>query len=181
MTNVEIWKPIPGYLNYKVSNFGRVKSIQRLDARGERRKGRILKQAKNPRGYMMVTLYEDGKRTTVTVHKLVMSAFAGERPDGLEVNHIDENKNNNSLENLEYVTRLQNIHHGTRTERATRHMINNPRKSKRVIQYTLDGDFVSEYPSQFEAMRQTGICNRDISAACNGKRKHAGGYKWECA
>lgn len=179
MTKREIWKPIPGYLNYKVSNLGRVKSIGRMDARGERRKGKILSRTMNPSGYMMVTLYEGGQRKTYTVHKLVASAFIGDRPNGTEVNHIDEDKTNNSADNLEYVTRLENVRHGTRTARASASMVNHPSKSAPVAQIAADGSVVAVYPSQHEAMRQTGVNNKNISQACLGEKHTAGGYRWE--
>lgn len=107
----ELWTPIFGYVGtYSVSTLGRV----RRDRRGRRTYvGRILKSASNSHGYHQVTLYYEGQRQQIKVHKLVMEHFVG-AANRLEVNHKDKNKNNNALENLEYVTRLDNMRHSFR-------------------------------------------------------------------
>lgn len=113
----EEWRYIPGYEGlYQVSNLGRVKSVSHL-AHGANfkcptgfsyfTKGVIIKQHKKKNGYLHVKLYKEGKATTFTVHRLVMLSFVG--PSELTVNHINEIKTDNRLENLEYMTASQNI------------------------------------------------------------------------
>ena len=122
---IEIWKPIPGYLNYNVSNLGRVRSLGRF-VHGNHGdyfiEGRILKPIKNKGGYLKVNISVNGHRQEHKIHQLVMSAFVGDSPDGLQVNHIDEDKTNNRLDNLEYVTPKENINHGTHNARVSKNL-----------------------------------------------------------
>lgn len=102
---MEEWRDIKGYEGrYKVSNQGRVTGIQK----------KFLKPAITKKGYQIVRLFDGGGRATakdVSVHSLVADAFIGPRPTGLEINHKDCNKDNNTPSNLEYVTTKENIHH----------------------------------------------------------------------
>ncbi|MBO5957127.1 MAG: NUMOD4 motif-containing HNH endonuclease [Bacteroidales bacterium] len=108
----EIWKDVLGYEGlYKVSNLGRVKRIWR-------EKERILKLRDNGTGYYRVELCENGKRKGLSVHRLVVEAFLYKIPNGSVVNHINEIKTDNRLENLEICTIKENNSHGTRTTRA---------------------------------------------------------------
>src|SRR5699024_11991587 len=102
----EVWKDIQGYEGrYKVSNLGNVKSIKRtVKHAGSNTRTfpeTLLKPNKVAFDYLQVTLYKEGKRKCRYVHNLVMEAFVGEKQEGYEVNHKDENKNNNHLNNLE--------------------------------------------------------------------------------
>lgn len=98
----EIWKPIPGYeKTYEASSFGRIKRID---------KQRILK-AESKQPYLQVNLCQNGIKSVVSIHLIIARVFLGECPEGYEVNHMDLNKHNNHLSNLEYVTPLQNKHH----------------------------------------------------------------------
>ena len=110
MSNIyEIFMPIKDYEDtYAVSNLGRVKNIKT---------GRILKQCKNNGGYMLVDLWKNGKQRTHLVHRLVLTNFKANPRNCSDVNHIDENKENNSLNNLEWTTHQANINHGSHTER----------------------------------------------------------------
>lgn len=179
----EIWEDIDNYVGfYQVSNLGRVRSIDRIVKHWKYgvclRKGKILKQLTNTFNYKFVILYKDGKTKHHRVNRLVAQAFIPNPENLPQVNHKDENKSNNRVENLEYCDAKYNANYGTRNERSSYNRINHPLKSKQVLQYTFDGDFVSEYPSMQEAQRQTGINQGCISACCNGKQKTAGGYKW---
>lgn len=158
----EYWKYIKGYEGlYQVSNFGRVKS-------NKFGKERILKPFTNSTGYLLVSLCKDGKVKAFTVHRLVAEAFI-DNPDNLpQVNHRDENKLNNNVDNLEWCTNEYNINYGTRTERC----------SKPVLQYTLDGEFVREWPSIMEAARN-GYYQGHVVACCQGKRKAHKGFIWK--
>ena len=163
---MEVFKDIKGYEGlYQVSNLGNVKSLN-YNGTG---KERILKSCVHKSGYLVVILYKDGKAKIHYVHRLVAEAFI-DNPDNLPcVNHKNEDKTDNRVENLEFCSYQYNINYGTRNERI----------SKIVVQYTLDGVFVEEYPSVSEAKRQLGYSQGNISECCLGKRKTAYGYKWK--
>lgn len=106
----ELWRDVPGYEGkYIVSNTGKVISLPRTRTiKGKQRllSGRVLKQSVTPNGYAKVTLFKDGRAAQTSVHRIVMLAFVG--PSNLQVNHKDENKLNNNLDNLEYMTGFDN-------------------------------------------------------------------------
>lgn len=153
----EIWKNIQGYTNYQISNMGNVKSLKFG-------KERILKPIKNKYGYLTVILYKQGKLKNHYVHRLVAEAFIENHNNYEEVNHKDEDKTNNAVENLEFCDRKYNINYGTRTEKC----------SKPVL--CIETNKI--YPSLNEIKRQTGFAKSNISNACNGKLKQAYGYHW---
>lgn len=104
----EIWKPIKDYEGlYEISNFGRVRSHQYH--RGTY--NRILKPRKVKDGYLMVALYKNKQCKNYQLHRLVASHFIPNLYNATEVNHIDFNKTNNNVNNLEWVTRHENILH----------------------------------------------------------------------
>ncbi len=111
----EIWKDIPNYEGiYQVSNFGNVKSLERLiriEYRPYIQKEIVLKAVKNANGYLSVSLYKKGKQNTFDVHLLVAIAFLNHTPSlsGLKADHIDENKFNNRLDNLQVITNRENV------------------------------------------------------------------------
>ena len=113
----EIWKDIPEYEgSYQVSNMGRVRSVDRVityrNGRVQKHKGRVLKSYVNTSGYKRVILSNDGKCNTKTVHRLILKTFEPHvNMNNLDVNHIDGNKLNNHLTNLEWLTRRDNILH----------------------------------------------------------------------
>ena len=122
----EEWKPINDFEGfYEVSNFGRVRSLDRFvlcpNQYGKdamyRRKGKVLKFALHRDNYWLVTLHKNSTKKTFLVHRLVASAFIPNPDNLIEINHIDENKLNNHVSNLEWTTRMQNVHHGTGIER----------------------------------------------------------------
>lgn len=166
----EIWKDIAGYEGkYQVSSFGRVKSLN------YRRTGReqILETHKNTYGYLMVSLWKNGKCKQSLVHRLVASAFIP-NPDNLpEINHKDENKENNRVDNLEWVLHKDNTRYGTRNERITKNMTG-PKKSKPVLCVETG----KNYSSSMEAERKTGVNYRRIIDCCHGKQKTTKGYHW---
>ena len=143
---------------------------------GERiQKERILKPDVSQDGYLRVGLYAGGKRKWFRVHRLVCEAFH-ENPDNKpEVNHINENASDNRACNLEWCTRIENVTHGTRTERSAR------TQSKPVAQYAQDGELIKIWASAREAERQAGFNCGNISQAANGKRKTACGFIWKYA
>lgn len=172
----EIWKPIIGYEGlYEVSNYGRVKSLERkVNSRyGIHRtiNKKILKPNINSGGYCVVRI--GGK--TNSIHTLVYEAFIGKIPKGYYVNHIDENKANNAVWNLNLLTAKENSNWGTRNERIAKSL------SKPISQYTLDGAFVNIFESAKEASKITKICRTSICSCCTGRRNKAGGYIWKYA
>ena len=169
--NVEIWVVVPEYEDYQVSSFGRVKSIKFG-------KEIILKSRLATNGYLSVILYKGSKPKTIRVHRLVWSSFNGPIPDGYEINHIDENKQNNRLDNLNLMTRRENVKWGSGVERRAA-ACTNGKNSKPVLQFDLEGTFIREWPSTMEIQRQTGYANNNIGACCSGKYKQAYGSIWK--
>lgn len=113
----EIWRPVVGYEGlYEVSSYGRVRSLDRYDSRNRFCKGRILKLNDDGRGYLSVQLCSNNKIKKFLVHRVVAQAFIS-NPDNLpEVNHLDEDKTNNRVDNLEFCNHKYNINFGTRTD-----------------------------------------------------------------
>ena len=173
----EIWRPVVGYEGlYEVSNFGRVKSLARLDSIGRIVVEKILKTSLRS-GYPSISLCKNGIIKSATVHRLVWEAFNGPIPEGMEVNHIDQNQQNNHLENLNILTHTDNLKWGSRLELVSAALTNSPKLSKPVIQYDLEGNIVQEWPSAAEAARQLNLFKTNISAACNGKVSQTGGFR----
>lgn len=175
---IELWRPILGYEDfYAVSNLGRIKSIERIVANSSKSsrivKERILKSRPNCKnGYLEVNLSKDNKTATKRIHCLVANAFIP-NPNGYKyVNHINEDKTDNRVENLEWCTVEYNNTFGTRIARQIL------ARSKKVNQYSLDGILIATFPSAKEAGRQMGNkSNGAISTACK-KGYSAYGYKW---
>jgi hypothetical protein len=124
----EIWKSVGNFEGlYEISSEGRVRSLDRIvdEAKTDRyqdgrcfvRKGKLLKPAMRPNGYLFIGLYSDGHRSLISIHKLVMDAFVGPVPDGMERCHNDGNAQNNRLSNLRYDTSIGN--HADRMEHGT--------------------------------------------------------------
>ena len=99
--NVEVFRSIDGYENYAVSSFGRVKNVKT---------GKILKGSVNSRGYCLVGIYEDGVMKTFTVHRLVACAFIKNPNDKECVDHKNNDKTNNHINNLRFATANENQH-----------------------------------------------------------------------
>lgn len=170
----EHWKDIEGYEGlYQISDLGRVKSLKY---------GRetLLNPYRNNKGYLGVSLHKDKIRKTPKVHRLVAQAFLPNPENLLEINHIDEDKTNNRVDNLEWCDRKYNVNYGKRTEKC----------SKRVQQFTIDGHLVAEWKSIHDAARNNGFNFSHISECCNGGFWCNGkwinnyvykGYKWKFA
>lgn len=166
----EQWLDTPGYEGlYQISNFGRVKSFYFKNPR-------ILKPHK-VKGYSNVELYKNKKKKQFYIHRLVMENFCPiENMNVLDVNHKDEDKSNNHISNLEWMTHKDNLNYGSRAEKARMKMQGkNSSRSKKVR--CIEKDVI--YEALREAERQLGIPATNISKACKGKIKTAGGYHWE--
>jgi hypothetical protein len=181
-TMKERWKDVTGFEGmYKVSNFGRILSTGKGSNKSFRNQytdkgNRLKKLFTDIDGYLNTNLYYKTKATHIRVHRLVMQEFVGK--SDLEVNHIDGNKNNNRLDNLEYCTRLENENHAWKTGLKE---INKTTRHTPVKQYDLDFNFIAKYHSQREAERQTGTRSADISACIKHRQHTANGFIWHKA
>lgn len=173
--NGEIWKQIKGYEGkYCVSNMGRIMSLERNVKSGGKIKQRIIKQCDARKGYKTVSLYIDGKKKRHIVHRLVAEAFIPNPNNYNQVNHIDENKSNNSVYNLEWCTGKQNMNYGSRTEKAIK------KAQKKVFKVDELGNVVSVYSSAKEAANANGIGRQEVAKFCRGNRKGLyHGYYWK--
>ena len=159
----EIWKPIPYYENlYEVSNLGNVKSLR----------NKIILKPFLTRGYFSVNLSKDGICKTFLIHRLVALAFIPNPNNYKEVNHKDEIKTNNNVDNLEWCTREYNMSYG-KARFVQGVSCGNP-----VLQIYNDIVIAWYYSSEF-ASKITGIDCSSIIKCCKGKRVYAGGYKWK--
>jgi hypothetical protein len=170
----EIWKDIEGYEGlYQVSNLGRVKSLERK-VNGKwgkmKIKEKILVAVNDKDGYKIVTLCKGGKQKVGKIHRLVAKTFISNPNNFLYINHKDENKSNNNVDNLEWCTAKYNTNYGTNLKKIIE------KKLKPVLQYNLDGNLIAEYRSMSDAYKTTNISH--IYDCCNKKLKTCGGYIW---
>lgn len=171
---MEIWKDIKDYEGlYQVSNFGNIMSLNY----GRTGKPKKMTPYKNKRGYLQVCFRFGGKKTQPFIHRLVAEAFLSNPNNLPEINHKDEDKTNNSVENLEWCTREYNNNYGTRNERVSKKMTNG-KLSKPVLQFSKTGDFIREYPSTMECERN-GFDRSAVCRCCRGKLKTAYGFIWK--
>lgn len=151
------------------------------------RKGKILKQTINSKGYSCVTIkYLDGSQKVITVHQLIAKTFIPNPDNKPQINHIDGNKQNNNINNLEWCTAKENIIHAYKTGL---NKGSKPWKGKcgkdhnrsiPVIAYNLDGSFYKEYENQTFAAKDLNMSSSShISSCLKGKRKTAGGFIWK--
>lgn len=116
----EIWKDVAGFEGYyQISNFGRVRSLDRIKCDGIRMKGRIKKTHLDSCGYEMVQLRKDGAIKHMSIHRLVATAFIPNPNNLPQVNHIDEVRNHNTIDNLEWCSVVYNQNYGHRKEKAS--------------------------------------------------------------
>lgn len=170
----EEWKVIKDYPNYMVSNMGNVKSLNYNHTGREK----ILKPSVDKIGYMYVGLCKNGKVKYFKVHRLVYEAFYGEIPNGMQVNHINEIKSDNRLENLNLMTPKENSNYGTRNKRIAEKTTNG-KLSKSVLKIDpISNEIVAEYPSLREVERHLGFDNSTISQCCRGGYFHKERNKW---
>jgi len=176
-----MWKSIKGFEGYyEVSDDGRVRSVDRTVKRKGggtlSYKGRELVPDKTKKGYLKVYLSKNSKKTNKLVHRLVLETFRPvDRMEYKQVNHKDGDKLNNALSNLEWVTNQENHDHALALGLRPLGL-----KSIPVIQYTMDGKFIAEYPSLEQCAKATGVCKGSrIRDVCIGRRKSAGGFKFK--
>ena len=155
---------IEKYPNYTISDKGEIVNTNT----NKKLKGYIRKD-----GYVVVSLSKGGKKYKCYLHRLVAETFIS-NPDNLsQVNHKDEDKTNNCVSNLEWITPKDNCNYGTRNERQ------GLGHSKPIEQYDLEGNFIKEWDSATQVERDLGFNHSNISKCCLGRYNTAYNYKWK--
>jgi len=158
------FKDIEGFEGkYQISNNGKVRN----------NRGHILMPYKTKKGYQKVDLWKNHKKKVCYIHRLVAEAFIPNPKSLPQVNHMDGNKKNNTVENLEWCTAKENTKHSIDTYLRT--------KVKAVDMFSVHGDFIRTFPNTAIAEKETGIAKSHIWGCCKGKYgyKTAGGYVWK--
>lgn len=140
---------------------------------------KIIAQRINRSGYYQSNLYKEGKQITREIHRLVALAFIEGYENGLVCNHIDENKLNNKVENLEWLSPKQNSNYGTGKERLSNILINNPKKSYPIKAINLLTGEERFYPSLNEAERQDRFWTSTVSKILNGEQESLRGWTFK--
>jgi hypothetical protein len=164
----EIWKDIKGYEGlYKISNKGNVMSLRKTNGESNG----MRKLSYSHKGYLIIVLSKEGKPKTHRVHRLVATAFIPNPYNLPEVNHIDENKTNNSAENLEWCTQIYNLKYGKRSEKIS-NILSHP-----VIATSI----ITGKKLYFKSLRATekyGFTQSSISRCLKGLHKQHKGFLW---
>ena len=153
---------IPNYSNYEIyPNEGKIFSL----------KSKRFIGSKDKDGYYRCSLCaDDGTVWNSQLHRVIWTAVNGTIPSDMQVNHIDENKENNSISNLNLMTPKENINYGTRNERMAKS------NSKQVGAFK-DGELIMTFPNAIEA-KKNGFTGSHICNCCNGIRKSHKGFQW---
>lgn len=155
---------IENYPNYTISDKGEIVNTNT---------NKELKPYIRKDGYVVATLSKGGKKYKCYLHRLVAETFIP-NPDNLpQVNHKDEDKTNNCVSNLEWITSKDNCNYGTRNERQ------GLGHSKPIEQYDLEGNFIKEWDSAAQVERDLGFNHSNISKCCLGRYNIAYNYKWK--
>lgn len=177
------WKDIIGYENeYQINQFGEIRTLK--DSPKLKKYDVLKPQISKRNGYVYQMLYKNGKEKLLRVHRLVAMAFLPNPNNLPQVNHKDGNKQNNSVDNLEWCEQSDNMKHAYKnglqipSENQRKAIINtNKLKQKKVCQIK-DGEIINTFSGISEASRQTKISISCISRCCNLKRKSTNGYEW---
>lgn len=177
---IEIWKDVVGYEGYyMISNIGRVKTVSRLKRSKRNGVSPVKEYIRPPRvdkyGYHVITLCVDSKSKTFKIHRLVGIAFIPNPDNKPQINHKDGNKSNNHIDNLEWVTGLENQQHAQKMG-----LFNDlyTRKSKNVLQVDLNNNIISVWRSASECGRH-GFKREQVRDCCLGKQETHKGFKWK--
>ena len=173
---MEEWRIIEEFPNYYISNLGEVKN----------KNNKILKQNNNLYGYKRIGLYKDGEQYFRYIHRLVAFAFLTSADMSYVVNHKDEDKANNCVDNLEWISRCDNTNYGTRNQRVSEKLkgrqltdehknnLRNSAKKRRVLNI----DTGEIFNSLKEAGESVNLTYQAVAAVCRKTRPSAGGYRW---
>lgn len=194
----KFWRSINKYEGYyEVSNMGEIRSLNRTilafnggskKIESVRRIGKLLKQSKTSGGYLIINLWKDGRMVTRYVHQIVIGAFTPNIENKEFVNHIDGNKSNNNISNLEWCTQSENAIHSfyvlgknslldyLKTHQKEKHPSN-----KSVIMIGRDNVLIKTFPSVTLAGKEMNIDPNCIIRICKGRGVLSGGYKWKYA
>lgn len=180
----EEWREVPGWERYAVSTFGRIASLGAPYLCGGRvccRKPQLLtpRLTSEPPHYLSVVLSDgNGKRRGSLVHCLVARTFIP-NPDNLPfINHKDENSQNNRVKNLEWCTQKYNCNYGTHNARMAKTISETAYQRKKVVQLSLNGDFIARFDSIAIASRTLRYGRTSISLCCRGLNKTGYGFRW---
>lgn len=171
---IEIWRPVKGYEGlYEVSNFGRVRALHYKGSKNLNIK--IMKQKLTRFGYYEVALNKNKTPKTFKVHRLVAEAFIPNPNNYPIINHKDECKTNNKVENLEWCTYKHNTNYGSCLQRISE------AQSRPIKQISLNGEIIRTFSSAREADKMGIAMQQHICDVCNHRNGHytAGGFKWE--
>lgn len=180
----EVWKPVVGYENYyEISNYGRLRSFSRhtIDSRGRKsfHYGKIIKAAVSRCGYATFRISVECKLICVTLHRLVAEAFIPNPKNLPFVNHLDENKLNNHVSNLEWITNVDNINYRDTQKRhsdSLRRVLRG--RTYIVVQYDKNGKELRTFRGKREIL-DAGFSYDGVVHCCNGKTRTHKGYVWK--
>src|SRR5574344_333355 len=163
----EIWKKLDINNNYYISNYGKLK-----------RNEKIIKGWVQNTGYRTVNI----NNKKYSLHRLIAINFIENKNNKPFINHIDGNKLNNRIDNLEWCTQKENNQHAFRTGRmdnAIKLMVSKKIRAKKVGRYDLEGNLLDIHIGTNDIGKELNICSRNIRSVCLGKRNKAGGYHWK--
>lgn len=176
----EEWQNIKNYSTYMISNYGRVKSLEKISrTNGRIYPTKILKNHINTKGYYDVDLCENGIQRRHRVHRLVAEAFIVNKYKKPQVNHIDCNKQNNRIDNLEWCDNSENQKHAFTNGLNHRERYGASPRAKRVNQYDMNGNLIRQWDCIIRIYEECGYSDGYISQCCKGKYKQAYGYVWK--
>ena len=188
MREIEIWTPIEGFERFEISNLGKIKNTNWHNTG----KVVITEGSPNPDDYNIFTAHKGDEKKTFKIHRLVGKYYLPnplnkpfinhkiEGPEGKKMNKVIFNEDmsiNYDLTTIEWCDRNYNNNYGTHNERVAKALRNHSKLSKSVLQYTVNGEFIREWPSTQECGRN-GFDYRMVSACCRGKRKSHKGFIW---
>ena len=163
----ERWLPVVGWEGYyEVSDQGHVRSVERVDSCGRHLKARVLKLPKNASGHCHVSMYRNSRSESFLVHRLVLEAFVGPCPDGMEACHYDDDPANNRLENLRWATHSDNMRDSVRNGT---HVWANKTHCPQGHEYTPDNTYIRASEGGARRCRE---CKR-IRSREHARRKRA--------